>query len=231
MPSSATSITSVPPSLEATSRTSLACECLAAFVSASLATKYAAASTGSGRRPVTRRLEPNGQRRAPAQVVERGRQAALDQDRRADPLAEVAQLLERDGERVARLAQDGPTAAGSAASFDSARPSVIAIETSRCCVPSCRSRSIRRRSVSVASTSRARDACSSASFASSSARSRSFSSVSAAAAQTESTSSGFSRSAGSWTSAATGSPSRSTTSRPVPPRPRGARPAGRPEST
>lgn len=63
--------------------------------------------------------------------------------------------------------------------------------------PSCRARSLRRRSASVASTNLAREAFSSAGFASSSARSRSFSRASAEAAQTESSGSAFSRNAAS----------------------------------
>ena len=78
---------------------------------------------------------------------------------------------------------------GSDVSRASARPSAIEIETSRCCVPSWRLRSIRRRSMSAASTMRARDAFSSSSRARSSAWSRSFSSAKAAAAQTACTSS------------------------------------------
>ena len=87
-----------------------------------------------------------------------------------DTLRQLTKLSE--GGRQARPApppRSGAACSGPAGSFDSSSPSDIAIETSRCCVPSCRSRSIRRRSASVASTKRARDACSSASLARSSA--------------------------------------------------------------
>ena len=47
-------------------------------------------------------------------------------------------------------------ASGSAANFALARPSSMASDTSRCWAPSCRSRSIRRRSASAASTTLAR---------------------------------------------------------------------------
>ncbi len=110
--------------------------------------------------------------------------------------------------RVSRTS--GCAASPRAGSFDSSSPSDIAIETSRCWVPSWRSRSIRRRSASVASTSRARDACSSTSRARSSACRRSFSSARLAAAHTDRTSSALCSSTGSCSSAAIGCPSRST---------------------
>ena len=65
---------------------------------------------------------------------------------------------ERQRQRPARLAHERAAPPGSAGSLDSSSPRDMAIDTSRCCVPSCRSRSIRRRSASVASTRRARDA-------------------------------------------------------------------------
>ena len=51
---------------------------------------------------------------------------------------------------ASRVSRTIGAAAPSAGSRGSSRPSDIAIDTSRCCVPSCRSRSIRRRSASVA---------------------------------------------------------------------------------
>ena len=80
---------------------------------------------------------------------------------------------------------------------EAASPSVIESVTSRCWAPSWRFRSRRRRSASVAATSRARDARTSASCARTSAARRSFSSTSPAVARTDSTSAGSSSSAGS----------------------------------
>src|SRR5256886_6083358 len=41
------------------------------------------------------------------EVIERRGEATLDEDRRSDPLRQLAQLRERSGEGVARLAQNG----------------------------------------------------------------------------------------------------------------------------
>ena len=113
--------------------------------------------------------------------------------------------------RASRVSRSSGLASPSCAgSLDSSSPSDIAIDTSRCWVPSCRSRSIRRRSASVAPTSRARDACRSTSRARSSACRRSFSSARLAAAHTDCTSSASSSRNGSCSSAAIGWPSRST---------------------
>ena len=81
--------------------------------------------------------------------------------------------------------------------------------TRRCWAPSWRLRSSRRRSVSAASTMRARESLVSSSWARSSARSRSLSSARPAALETASSRAGSSLSAASWTSAATFSPRRS----------------------
>ena len=90
---------------------------------------------------------------------------------------------------------------------DAARPSETESVTSRCCAPSWRFRSIRRRSASPAATIRPREARTSASCDRTSAASRSFSSTSSAVARTDSTSAGSSSKAGSWTSSAISSPS------------------------
>ena len=89
---------------------------------------------------------------------------------------------------------------------------------SRCWAPSCRLRSSRCRSLCPAAMTRARDPRSSSSRALSSACNRAFSSAIPAAAVTEARSSGSSVSAGSCTSAATRSPSRSISvvARPAP---------------
>ena len=98
-------------------------------------------------------------------------------------------------------------------------------DTSRCCTPSCRSRSKRRRAVSSAATMRARDARTSCSWARSSACSRAFSSDSRAALDTASISFGSSCSDGSYESAASGAPScRSTVVARPPSSATGARP-------
>ena len=155
-------------------------------------------------------VELERQPRAVGELLERGAQAALGEDAGVDALGELAQLAERVGERRARLRRAAAARRpGRASSRESASPSVIAIDTSRCWVPSWRSRSIRRRSSCAASTIRAREARSSSSRARSSACRRSFSSASPAAAPAEATSSGSSASAGSWTSAAIRRPSRS----------------------
>ena len=83
-----------------------------------------------------------------------GVQAAVGQHRRVDAAGEVAQLDERLLGLAVRLVDQARASAGS--SVARARPSVMASATSRCCAPSCRSRSIRRRSASAAATMPAR---------------------------------------------------------------------------
>jgi len=51
-------------------------------------------------------LEVCGQAGAPAQLLERDRKPALDQQRRVDALGQLAQLLERERQRGPRLADD-----------------------------------------------------------------------------------------------------------------------------
>ena len=111
-----------------------------------------------------------------------------------------------------------PTAASSTVSVSASRvPSRIcaarsssASATRRCWAPSWRSRSMRLRCSSPAATIRTRDCWTRVSWALSSACRRAFSSASRAAAPTASISSGLSRRLGSWTSAASGSPSPSS---------------------
>ena len=121
------------------------------------------------------------------ELAERLGQAALREHRRVDAATELAQLLERLQQALPRLAhqRSGVGAAVAVARRASASPSAIAMETSRCCAPSCRLRSMRRRSASAASTMRVRDAASSSSRARSSASSRSLVSARAAAAVTD----------------------------------------------
>ena len=77
---------------------------------------------------------------------------------------ELAQLVEREAELVTGAPSRMVRApAGSESSFASAIRSDSASETSRCCAPSWRLRSRRRRSTSPAVTIRARDAASSSS--------------------------------------------------------------------
>ncbi len=73
---------------------------------------------------------------------------------------ELAQLAERQGELVAR-GRTSCSADGSSWIRLCSSRSCSAIPTSRCCAPSCRLRSSRRRSASPAATIRSRDACSS----------------------------------------------------------------------
>ena len=80
-----------------------------------------------------------------------------------DAAGELAQLLQRVRELVAGRVHEPLAARGSLSSGARIRRSWSAMPTSRCCAPSCRLRSSRRRSVSPAATSRSRDARSSAS--------------------------------------------------------------------
>ena len=51
-------------------------------------------------------LEMRGQAGAPAQLLQRDREPALDQERGMDALGQLAQLLERERQRGPRLAHD-----------------------------------------------------------------------------------------------------------------------------
>ena len=77
-----------------------------------------------------------------------------------DAAGELAQLLERLAQLRARARERVARRGGSRSSCALASRSCSASDTSRCCAPSCRLRSSRRRSASPACTMRARDAAS-----------------------------------------------------------------------
>ena len=105
----------------------------------------------------------------------------LAQDRRVEALGELAQL----GDRRADLLGGGVELRGDASGGTSgpSRERIVRSDTAsatrRCCAPSCRSRSTRRRSASAASTIRVRDARTSSSWARRSSWSRALSTASA----------------------------------------------------
>ena len=102
------------------------------------------------------------QRRAGDERRDRRREPALGQHRGVDAARQLAQL----GRGLRQLLADALEERAGAAPGP-CRPARRAIRTSsasatsRCCAPSCRSRSILRRAASAASTMRAREACSS----------------------------------------------------------------------
>ena len=167
------------------------------------------------RRPRSRRWPrsgPGAARRAPHrpwshrrplhQGLDGSGQPGLGQDRRVDAAGQLPQLGQ--GLRASFLAaRAAPPGSGSApAARLRAMPSARLKVTSRCCAPSCRSRSMRRRSASPASTIRAREARTCSSWACTSAWRRECSSARPAAAAVTRTSSGSCRSSSSWTSTA-----------------------------
>ena len=102
-------------------------------------------------------------RRAARERLQRRLEPALGEDRRMDPERDLAEVVERVREPVddvGQLARDAARAPRAA--FACAARSSSASETSCCCAPSCRSRSIRRRVASAVATIRAREASSSA---------------------------------------------------------------------
>ena len=96
--------------------------------------------------------------RAP-RALQRRVEPAVGQDRGMDAAGELAQL--RQGRPRAPGAPVDQAPRGSSSPTRRAIRSVSASATSRCCAPSCRSRSSRRRAGSAVSTMRARDARSS----------------------------------------------------------------------
>ena len=105
--------------------------------------------------------------------MQRGLEAALGEYRRVDAARELAQLgearLQLDHRAIEQLRESPPGPYRRACAHGRAAGRA---PTSRACAPSCRLRSRRRRSVSPASTSRARDARSSTTLARSSASRR-----------------------------------------------------------
>ena len=132
-----------------------------------------------------------GSGRARAWRASPGRRQAVLEHRGVDAAGELAQLRERVGELVAG-AGDELGRGGVVCKRFWSRRSCSAMPTRRCCAPSCRLRSSRRRSASPAATIRSRDALISASCGSRSASSRALSIAIPAAAVTASTSSGSS---------------------------------------
>ena len=111
----------------------------------------------SGRRSSGAATTSTGTGGATGQVVERGRQAAVGEDRRMDAAREVAQLLQRERRppRPPGAPAPPPRARRLGARFSAMRR-VSASATRRCWAPSCRSRSMRRRSASAAAMIRER---------------------------------------------------------------------------
>ena len=72
-------------------------------------------------------------------------QAAFGQDRRMDPVGQLPQVLHGTRQAVGDRASCALSSGSSSATVASAVRTSSASDTSRCCVPSCRSRSIRRR--------------------------------------------------------------------------------------
>ena len=99
-PSSAISMTARPSRRETRTVVCVACAYLATLASASQATKYAASSTGSGRRSGALEGDRGRDARARGQRLERGLQPVVEH-RGMDPARELAQLLQRLGELVA----------------------------------------------------------------------------------------------------------------------------------
>ena len=91
-----------------------------------------------------------GQGRVEAAVVEHGRVQAADQ------LAQLGQRLDLASSCASLDGLPGGLGGTSSPRAVRAMPRFMASDTSRCCAPSCRSRSMRRRSASAAATTSAR---------------------------------------------------------------------------
>src|SRR5215207_959344 len=209
MPSSAISMTATPPRRETRTDACVAWAYLAKLASASQATKYAASSTGWGRRSVLWKET----------VVGTLAREASESSAAFRPWLSTAGWIPRASSRNSSSDCESSSLADVSNSSATAglvrtRPWIMrscsATETSRCWAPSWRLRSSRRRSASPAATMRSREARSSASRPSDSACSRASSRAIAAAAATAPTSSGSSSSDASWISIASSWPSRST---------------------
>ena len=90
------------------------------------------------------------QRRARGERLHGRRETVVGEDRRMDPARELTELLESERQLVARLRDQLRSSRGSSASRDSAMRRWSASVTRRCCAPSWRLRSSRRRSASPA---------------------------------------------------------------------------------
>ncbi len=139
------------PSRHTATPTPEAPECFAALERASVATKYAVVSTASGRRSSSLTSTETGIGDLPARA-----ERAASRPRSVRMAGWMPRTRSRISER-ARLASpcasstSSRAASGSSAIFCFAMPRPIARETRRCWAPSCRSRSILRRSTMAAS--------------------------------------------------------------------------------
>ena len=92
---------------------------------------------------------------------QRGGDPCVLEDRRPDPVHQLAEVRDRGRHLVTDVAQGPVAASGFRVTWRVASSVSDRIATSCCCTPSCRSRSMRRRTPSSASESRVRDAASS----------------------------------------------------------------------
>ena len=158
MPSSLTTTVSVPGKPWPSTKTLawLARACLATLVSASATRKYATASTAGFGRTGTSTCTSTGTGHSAASP---DRAASRPRSVSTGGCTPRTRFRNSDSAALASAcAWSTRTLAASTSSpnFAWARPSSIASATSRCCAPSCRSRSIRRRSASAAPTTRSR---------------------------------------------------------------------------
>ena len=128
--------------------------CLLTFCSSSETVKYAMPSIAAAGRAVRSTSTVTGTvQRARRRRTAPASETAVGEDGRVDAAGQVPQLLERRSSP--RRAPRPPSARrprGSSASFSLASPRSMASATSRACAPSCRSRSMRRRSAAAVST-------------------------------------------------------------------------------
>ena len=152
-----------PSRLAALTTTAVARECLIALVSPSHAMKYAAASIPSrtARRSFAPRPAAALGRPAPAGPARARRRAATAASPWASSRSSSIAIV---NSATARSSASRVSCAGARPRRCWAWRSWSPIETSRCCAPSCRSRSIRRRSALPAARIRAREAWTSASW-------------------------------------------------------------------
>ena len=116
------------------------------------------------RQPLVGNVDLDGERRPQNERLERGAEPAVGEHVRVEPPCELAELLERAGSSSRARARISVASATSVSIRDSASRRESDSAASRCCAPSWRLRSRRRRAASVASTIRARDARSSSSW-------------------------------------------------------------------
>src|SRR5690606_1446736 len=148
-PSSRTRTTSVRPSRRTATSIRPAPACLLALVTASLTTKYAAASTAAGGRSSRSQASVTGTADLSATPA-----SASPSPSASSPLGYTRQATSRSSASACCASVCAwPISSGWPRR---ARPISIDSATSRCCSPSCRSRSMRRRSESTAATMPAR---------------------------------------------------------------------------